>query len=38
MARRKKLGLPEIKVASVDEIKILMDETNFKKKILRGSE
>ena len=37
VARRKKLGLPEIKTASVEEINILMGETNFKKNILRGN-
>ena len=36
--RRKKLGLPEIKIASVEEIKTLMRETNFEKYILRGNE
>ena len=38
IARRKKLGLPEINVAPVEEIQSLMSETNFKKNILRGSE
>jgi len=38
VARRKKLGLPEIKIASVEEIKTLMKETNFEKNILKGGE
>ena len=37
IARRKSLGLPEIKTAPIDEIKTLMKATNFEKKILEGS-
>ncbi len=36
IARRKKLGLPEIKTASVDELKVIMKETNFEKNIKKG--
>jgi heterodisulfide reductase subunit C len=36
ITRRKKLGLPEIKTALVDEIKTLLKETNFEKNIIKG--
>ena len=38
ITRRKKLGLPEIKTAAVDEIKALMRETNFEQNITKGDE
>ncbi len=38
LARRKKLGLPEIKTASVDEIKTLLKVTNFEYHITRRGE
>ncbi|MHA1491938.1 MAG: 4Fe-4S dicluster domain-containing protein [Promethearchaeota archaeon] len=37
ISRREKLGLPEIKTAPIKEIKLLLKETNFEKKILKGS-
>ncbi len=37
VARRKTLGLPEIKTAPIEEIKTLMKETNFEKNILEGN-
>jgi heterodisulfide reductase subunit C len=37
ITRRKTLGLPEIKTASIEEIKTLLKATNFEKKILEGS-
>ena len=33
LSRREKLGLPEIKTASVDEIKTILKETNFENRI-----
>jgi heterodisulfide reductase subunit C len=36
LTRRKKLGLPEIKTAPVDEIKTLLKETNFDKNLIKG--
>ena len=36
VARRKTLGLPEIKTAPIEEIKTLMKATNFEKNILEG--
>ena len=38
LSRREKLGLPEIKTASVDEIKTILKETNFEKHIQKGAE
>ena len=38
LSRREKLGLPEIKTASVDEIKTILKETNFEKHIPKGAE
>ena len=36
LTRRKKLGLPEIKTAPIDEIKTLLKETNFDKNLIKG--
>jgi len=36
LTRRKKLGLPEIKTAPMDEIKTLLKETNFEKNLIKG--
>jgi heterodisulfide reductase subunit C len=36
ISRRKKLGLPEIQTAPVEEIKSLLKETNFEKHITEG--
>jgi heterodisulfide reductase subunit C len=38
VVRRKNLGLPEIKTAPIEEIQMLMKETNFAKNILKGTE
>jgi len=38
LSRREKLGLPEIKTASVDEIKTILKETNFENRIPKGAE
>jgi heterodisulfide reductase subunit C len=35
LTRRDKLGLPEVKTASLDEINELLQETNFKKHLLK---
>jgi len=37
LSRREKLGLPEIKTASVDEIKTILKETNFENHIPKGA-
>ncbi|MHA1291344.1 MAG: 4Fe-4S dicluster domain-containing protein [Promethearchaeota archaeon] len=38
ISRREKLGLPEIKIAPVDELKKIFQATNFEKNIMRGRE
>lgn len=38
LSRREKLGLPTVKTAPIDEIKKLLQETNFEKNILRRNE
>jgi heterodisulfide reductase subunit C len=36
LTRRKNLGLPEIKIASTEDIKKLLKETNFEKNLMKG--
>jgi heterodisulfide reductase subunit C len=36
LARRKKLGLPEVKTASIDDIQKVLKETNFEKHLSEG--
>jgi heterodisulfide reductase subunit C len=36
LTRRKKLGLPEIKTASIDEIKKVLKDTNFEENLIKG--
>jgi len=38
LSRREKLGLPEIKTASIDEIKTILEDTNFENRILKEVE
>jgi len=38
LTRREKLGLPEVKTAPIDEIKTLLNETEFDKHVLREEE
>ncbi len=38
LTRREKLGLPEIKTASIDEIKSILKETNFDSNLSKGVE